>query len=593
MKVVFRLSIVLVPLIFLLVTIDFLTSRQVYYGDALGYYAYLPATFIHDNLDHIQDVINVETIPQEVKANMSYWPQSYAVNDSGNVIIQYTYGVALTNLPFFGLGHLASYLTGMPMDGYGKWYAIGLRLSALFYASMGLLLLWRMFKKWGFEEEMGLLSINIMFWGTNLFWFTFFQPGMAHINLFFLVTLLIFLSDKFWDKPSNSMIAAIGLVLGVIILIRPTDFIFVLIPILYGVNNGKEWKNRWAFFKQNGLKVLGIGALMALIPVLPQLLYWKMLTGTYFFDSYKDQTFNWTRPQIYPGLFGANNGWLTYTPVALVLICALYISRFKYNVKWASMVLLPIYIYIAYSWWCFSYINGLGSRPMIHLYGLLAIGFSAMLTHICHQLRYTVIVFSLILGFVNLNYTYKQLDDILLSEESTHAYNFGTFFKSGIEVSDLILRDTRFRQPVLSTKEKMASSRSNQDTIINFFEEESILFKYTMEPHHLENDFIYVEGCFNLPWVVYSTYEHHMLFVKVKKGKKNKFWRGIKLNNKVGKKKGEPTHIHDYRDNVWSEVGFAIPSNKFDVGDTLQIELWNPSKKHLMFTDVSLYSGSE
>ena len=114
-----------------------------------------------------------------------------------------------------------------------------------------------------------------------------------------------------------------------------------------------------------------------------------------------------------------------------------------------------------------------------------------------------------------------------------------------------------------------------------------------MEPHHLENDFIYVEGCFNLPWVVYSTYEHHMLFVKVKKGKKNKFWRGIKLNNKVGKKKGEPTHIHDYRDNVWSEVGFAIPSNKFDVGDTLQIELWNPSKKHLMFTDVSLYSGSE
>ena len=58
-----------------------------FYGDGLGYYAYLPATFIHDNLTHIQDISLDTSIDDYIRKTFTKFGESYPTNIEGNVII--------------------------------------------------------------------------------------------------------------------------------------------------------------------------------------------------------------------------------------------------------------------------------------------------------------------------------------------------------------------------------------------------------------------------------------------------------------------------------------------------------------------------
>ena len=169
------------------VMVQHTAKSSIFYGDSLGYYAYLPAFFIHDNVAEIQKVAEVSSIDKYARQNIVNWEKSYAINDNGNVIIQYTYGVAAMHAPFFLVAHLIDIVKGGAADGYNKTYIWGIRVAGFVYCYLGFLLLYRLFRRLGYEKSLIFFVLGVVFWGTNLWWFTIYQSGMAHVIIFFLV----------------------------------------------------------------------------------------------------------------------------------------------------------------------------------------------------------------------------------------------------------------------------------------------------------------------------------------------------------------------------------------------------------------------
>lgn len=187
---------------------------------------------------------------------------------------------------------------------------------------------------------------------------------MAHSYLFFLHGLLIFGTWKFYRSPGWKYAAAIGLSAGLITLIRPVEFVCLAIPLFYGLGADRSLSEQWKFWRTHFRFIslaIGVFALCGLI----QMLYWKVSSGQWIFYSYGEERFYFNKPKIGPGLFGFQNGWLPYSPVMVLSLFGLvYLFRHR---RWLISVLifLPLHVYFAYSWWCWYYINGVGSRPMV------------------------------------------------------------------------------------------------------------------------------------------------------------------------------------------------------------------------------------
>ena len=340
-------------------------------GDPWGYYAYLPATFVYQDLSTLDS-----TIYHRYSSELHRKPKGTTVGEArqvenGNWVIKYTCGVALMELPFFLVGHGIASIGPGAANGYSTPYSLLVCLASPFYALLGLWLLRNVLRRLSDDKIVALVLFAIGA-ATNLYHFTVYNPAMAHGFLFGLYGMLIFGTVKWYETWNWKFAALIGLSLGLITLIRPVELIAVVIPLSYGIHHhgglighlkqlGKEWRS------------LVLAAMVVLIVGGIQMVYWKYITGSWLHYSYTEESFDFTNPQILKGMFGFRNGWLVYTPIMIFALLGIGFLFRKKDFLWPVILFLPIHIFIAYSWWCWYYINGFGSRPMVETYALLAI----------------------------------------------------------------------------------------------------------------------------------------------------------------------------------------------------------------------------
>ncbi len=85
----------------------------VFNWDVFGYYLYLPATFIYNDIKLLNhDWLNGIIIKYETTATLY---QAYSV-ETGNWLIRYTMGNSILLLPFFFIAHLVVPLLNFPAD---------------------------------------------------------------------------------------------------------------------------------------------------------------------------------------------------------------------------------------------------------------------------------------------------------------------------------------------------------------------------------------------------------------------------------------------------------------------------------------------
>lgn len=342
--------------------------RTVINHDVTNYYCYLPAAFIYKDLsfNFIKDEYH------NFGGKNMFWPVPVEGKENAYVI-KMSMGMSYLYLPFFLMAHTyTKHYSDYPADGYSPPYEFFIILSCIFYLILGFYFLRKLLLLF-FKDGVVAVVLLLTIFGTNLYYYASSEPGMSHAFSFSLFAIFAYLSVKWIDKKSWKQAVGIGLIGGLIVLIRPVNILVFLFPLLVKIESWDDFKQRLTWFVEEYKQILII-ALGGFLMILPQLIFWKVNSGSWVYYSYTDEHFFFNDPHILDGLFSYRKGWLLYTPIMIFPIIGIIMSYFRRKeLFWPLAIYLPLHIYIIYSWWCWWYGGSFGSRPMIEAYALLAL----------------------------------------------------------------------------------------------------------------------------------------------------------------------------------------------------------------------------
>ncbi|MBK8680373.1 MAG: hypothetical protein IPN31_00365 [Bacteroidetes bacterium] len=371
-------------------------AEGVIYSDAEGYYMYLPAVFIYHGFKDIPIAYTKQFIPDSA---------------TGIIYTKYTCGVAILQLPFFLTTHLfASFINPDLATGYSYPYRAAIIVAGSFYMILGLYFVCLFLLK-SYNIETVIVTAFFLFVGTNLYYYTLDEPGMSHVYSFFLMALFIFLTPKIIYEFSIKRLFWFSFILGIIALVRPSNIIIGLFPLLYSLNHVSEIKNRLTLFLGSLKKIL-IAALAFAIPFIPQFIYWDYTSGSIVNYSYGDEGFtSWMTPHFLDVWFSVWNGLFIYTPLALVIIVSLIVMIYKKHTNaWLVLLIFILASYIFGSWHMWWFGGSFGHRCFVEYYALLAIPFAYFINVTVFNnkiwVRFLSIIFLLSLSYYNIMLSY-------------------------------------------------------------------------------------------------------------------------------------------------------------------------------------------
>ncbi|MCF8245566.1 MAG: glycosyltransferase family 39 protein [Saprospiraceae bacterium] len=452
------------PLVFFLLTGIFYLASLFYYsswkwavtggGDPWGYYVYLPATFLHHDMDSLQRTVAIrknlhpETVIPTVENPLGISEAHPAGN--GRYVVKYTMGVAIFETPFFAAAHAYACVSDrFPADGFSLPYVFAIHLAGIFYALLGLFFLRKTLRRF-FSENISLAVLAVLALATNLYYFSVYAGVMAHALLFFLFSLAVYATVRWYETRQIGYALLIGLCCGMVTLVRPTEVVILAIPLFFGIKNKLNIAERLAFLRSNK-KQIALAALVFCLSGLPQLLYWKWTSGHFLHYSYGEEGFHFSTPHLTDGLFSYNNGWLAYTPVMWLGLLGLpLLWRHGRDWRWSVALFLPMHIYLVYSWWCWNYINGFGSRPMVEAGVVMAFPLACFFVEMGKQRRWLAwLVGTVVLFFAWLNVfnTWQFSKGLLWTEMGRSAHFWRMLGKTKMDYLDLVVFESGEPQP--------------------------------------------------------------------------------------------------------------------------------------------------
>ena len=419
------LSVCLLTLIYLFVFFNFSTwkGEHVIVWDAYEYYLYLPSVFVHHNF-------NLEwAMPELHKIGAGFhWD---FLSPTGKPVGRMSMGLALLYTPFFLMGHISALISGSNANGFSSPYYFFMLLGTLVYATLGNMLLRKVLGRW-FQDTTVALTLMALNLGSNLFYFVTTQPLITHTANFFLFSAFLFLVIRWYQRKDILTSLLLGHVAAMIILVRPTNAVGLLLFLVWEVKNLNALGQRVIFLSRQWLNFLCM-ALSAFLVFLPQLIYWKMQTGQWYYYSYGFLgAFYFDTPHLWDGLFSYRKGWLLYTPIMVFALMGLL--ALKQYVKGAALwlaLITALHFYVVVSFWCWWYGAGFGLRPMIDIYPLLALSLAACIQWVREKklLKQVAAPLFIVLLFINQFQTYQARKNVLHFDSVTKAYYWANFLR--------------------------------------------------------------------------------------------------------------------------------------------------------------------
>ncbi|HPH21334.1 MAG TPA: hypothetical protein PLE32_21240, partial [Haliscomenobacter sp.] len=277
--------------------------------------------------------------------------------------------------------------------------------GSLLVAFLGLFILRRVLLKF-FSDQTTAFTLILLVFGTNYLEYASITGAMSHNYLFTLYCILLSLTICFYEKPSALKAIGIGLVIGFAALVRPTEIICALIPLLWGLQTPLKasLSEKLFFFKKNAL-LLSLAVLTCGMVGSLQLIYWKAVAGDWIVYSYQDQGFSWLRPHLFNGLLSYRSGWLLYTPMMIFALLGFKHLSKHWNALYLSLLIYTaLFIYITFAWDIWWYGGSLGQRAMVQAYPVLAFPLAAFVDSALKTK-----IWKYIFGFIALLFIYLNL----------------------------------------------------------------------------------------------------------------------------------------------------------------------------------------
>jgi hypothetical protein len=269
-------------------------------ADAVEYYSHVRSLYFDQDLDFANEFDHFGILRRYDKTN---------VTPTGHRRTVFSVGPALLWMPFYAAGDLVARARGDVQDGYSPAHIRGAMLGSLLYGLAGLALLHRLLRR-RFARAVTLWTLALLLYGTFLCWYLVVDPLMSHAAAFFLAAAVFSVWWSGREGLSPTRAAGLGLLIGLLAAVRWQGALFLMLPAVGLLSQARrDWPGAL-----RAAAALGAGFLLG---VLPQLLAWKAIFGTYLLaDPPQGRHFlRLSRPFLLETLFSSRHGLLFWTPI--------------------------------------------------------------------------------------------------------------------------------------------------------------------------------------------------------------------------------------------------------------------------------------
>ena len=352
-------------------------------SDGYGYYGYIEGALVHG------DPLNEKRFDENGRLLYRSWMQEGL---PGKHLPKWTMGVAYAWVPGFIIADAYACAFDHEQHGWSTPYQLAVAFTAILFLLLGTWATWQVLIK-RYSWWIATITVFLVFYATNLLHYSTSDSGMSHVYNFGLIALYLWLNDRWLSNYKTRDLLLMSVLLGWIVLIRPTNITIGLATLI--MLYAQTGSLRKLFSPQ-----LALAALVAFLPIVPQLVFWKFTTGHWVTYSYENEAFYWFTGNFINGLFSYRNGWLLYTPIMIFALVGIALTRkVDKGLFWASSVIMLLHIYITFSWWCWYYGGSLSIRPMIDMFALCAFGLAGLFNYVFARSR---IVSALVIGLMSL-----------------------------------------------------------------------------------------------------------------------------------------------------------------------------------------------
>jgi hypothetical protein len=214
-----------------------------------------------------------------------------------------------------------------------------------------------------------------MLFGTNLFHYATFDSMWSHTFSFALCAALFSCCDGWTRRPGVAMAAAIGLIAGLMVLVRHTN---AMVPAAFVST---------LFVREPSFRRFApIAVLVGAAVVYPQLWLYHDATRRWIVRPYAMGEFYWTSPHLAGVLIGTKKGLFFWAPLLLAAVAGLALLPASLR-RWlpAIVAIFALDAYIMASWFDWQLGASYGHRGFVDIYPLLAPGLAAVFARVAVQ----------------------------------------------------------------------------------------------------------------------------------------------------------------------------------------------------------------
>lgn len=355
-------------------------------SDGYNYYLYAASWVVYRDvtLEKLAKDWNGGAYPEF--AGMVRWP------GTNRWLNRHPIGVALLMLPFVAAADLLTRWSNLPRDGFSFYYQHGAALAGLAYFLAGLAILRRTLSR-HFTPAVTLGTLVAVTWGTNLFHYAVYDGTFSHVFSFALVCALVEILDVWSIQRRRWHAPALGIVSGLIVLVRHTNALFLLLVLLWRVHRFADLAARVR--DPQWRKDFSVAAALSALCLLPQLALYRWTTGHWIVNAYAPHGGGFTllSPHLFGALFSTQRGLFFWSPVLLFSIAGMFVARgWAREVLAACVIVLALDAWLIASWTEWQYGASFGHRAFIDGLGLFALLLASFFTWVSERPRLAPVV---------------------------------------------------------------------------------------------------------------------------------------------------------------------------------------------------------
>ena len=439
--------------------------------DTFSYYLYLPATFIYDDIALTkQDTLHA--LFNKYEPSPTFY-QIFQI-ENGNWTPNYTCGFAMLWSPFFAIAHLWANLSDYPVDGLSFPYQFCIAFGSILLILPGIFFVRKTLLRF-FTDGVAALTMLFLVLGTNYFHEAFDDYLQPHAILFTGYAMLMYYTMLWHDTFKRKYAVYCGFLMGIMILLRPSEILCVFIPLLWNVYDKQSLIDKINNVK-NKFSHLLFAALAAFVVVIPQLIYWKVVTDSFLFFSYqRTEGFDFLHPHIWNSLFSFKKSWFIYTPIIIFPLFGIFLLRKrKKEVYYPIVVFTAFNFYLLCSWAAWWNGGSYGMRYFTESYSVLALPFGFVISAIGSSkwwVKSSLYLVLTALTALNLFQTWQYVNWIIPCDRMNWAYYKQIWLKTEVSDEDRSLMEI---QRSISATEEFTNEQDYNKKTIGFFNYETV-----------------------------------------------------------------------------------------------------------------------